>query len=138
MYITYTAPAWWAGRTRVNNAGKTVRNGVEGQLNRLDKVQNVALRTILPVWRTTPIRIMQREAATPPIEYTLDHLCELVSLRLHKLEPRHPLRLRTKKAYHSLHPTRLEKLARLCPAITQYSNPLLDSCPWETHFFGGP
>lgn len=127
--LTYAAPTWWAGRTRINNAGKTIRNGVEGQLKRLDKVQNIALRTILPVWRTTPIRIMQREAATSPIEYTLDHLCELASLRLHKLEPRHPLRLRTKKAYQSLRSTRLEKLAQLCPAGTQYSNPLLDSCP---------
>lgn len=85
--LTYAAPAWWNGRSRINNAGKTIRNGVEGQLYRLDKVQNTALRTILPVWRTTPIRIMQREAATPSIEHTLDYLCELASLRLHKLEP---------------------------------------------------
>lgn len=56
---------------------------------------------------------------------------------LHKLEPRHPLRLRTRKAYLSLHPTRLKKLAQLCPASTQYSDPLLDSCPWEKHLFGG-
>ncbi len=48
-----------------------------------------------------------------------------------------PLRLRTEKAYDSLHPTRLEKLAQRCPATTQYSNPLLDSCPWEGHLFGG-
>ncbi len=124
--LTYAAPAWWAGRTRISNAGKSVRSGVEGQLKRLDKVQNIALRTILPVWRTTPIKIMQREAATPPIEYTLDHLCQLASLRLHKLKPRHPLRVRTKKAVYNPHPTRLEKLALLCPTITQYSNPLLD------------
>ena len=61
---------------------------------------------------------MQREAATPPIEHTLDYLCELASLKLHKLEPRHPLRLRTKKAYDSLHPTRLEKLAQRFPETT--------------------
>lgn len=85
--LTYAAPAWWHGRSRINNAGKTIRNGVEGQLCRLEKVQNTALRTILPVWRTTPIRIMQREAATPPIEHTLNYLCELASLRLHKLNP---------------------------------------------------
>lgn len=45
LILTYAAPAWWAGRNRVNNGGKTVRNGVEGQLKRLDKVQNIALRT---------------------------------------------------------------------------------------------
>lgn len=70
--LTYAATAWWGGRTRINNAGKTIRNGVDGQLKRLDNVQNIALRTILPIWRKIPIKIMQREAGTPPIEYTLD------------------------------------------------------------------
>lgn len=116
--LTYAAPACWPGRTRLNKHGKTIRNGVEGQLTRLDKVRNILLRTILPVWRTTPIQIMQREAAIAPIEHTLDHLCELASLRLHKLEPRHPLRLRTRKAHASSKPTRLERMAKICPAFT--------------------
>lgn len=72
LILTYAAPAWWTGRTRLNKHGKTIWNSVEGQLTRLDKVQNIALRTILPVWRTTPIQIMQREAATALIEHTLD------------------------------------------------------------------
>lgn len=28
--LTYAAPAWWPGRTRLNKHGKTIRNGVEG------------------------------------------------------------------------------------------------------------
>ena len=135
--LTYASSTWWPGQTRVNKHGKNIRNGVEGQLTRLDKVQNIALRTILPVWRTTPIQIMQQEAATAPIEHTFDHLCELASLRLHKLEPRHPLCLRKKKAHTSFKPTRLEKMAKICPEFTQTSNPLLESEPWEPNLLGG-
>ena len=36
--LTYAAPAWWPGRTRLNKQGKTIQNGVKGQLKRLDKV----------------------------------------------------------------------------------------------------
>ena len=106
--LTYAAPAWWPDRTRVNKHGKTIRNGVKKQLTRLDKVQNIALRTILQVWRTTPIQIMQREAATAPIEHTLDHLCELASLRLHKLGNPTPLFFKNKESAHQLqtHPPR--------------------------------
>ena len=57
--LIYAAPAWSPGQTRLNKYRKTIWNGVEGQLTRLDKVQNIALRTILPVWRTTLIQIMQ-------------------------------------------------------------------------------
>ena len=84
--LTYAASAWWPGKKPLDKRGKAIRNGVE-HLNRLNKVQNIALCTILPVWRTTPITIMQREAATPLIEHNLDHLCKLASVRLHKLEP---------------------------------------------------
>ena len=80
---------------------------------------------------------MQREAATPPIEHTLSHLCELASLRLPKLEPSHPRRRRTKKAWSSIQRTRLEQLAKLCPQHTEYSNPLLQPELWEKHLFEG-
>lgn len=70
----------------------------------------------LPVWRTTPIRIMQQE-------HTSDYLCELAALRLHKLKPQYPLRLRTKKAYDSNKPTCLEELAQRCLTNTQILKP---------------
>lgn len=135
--LAYATPAWWPGRMRLNKHGKTIRNGVEGQQVQLDKVQNIALRTILPVWRTTPIQIMQREAATAPMEHTLNYLCELASFRLRKLEPRHPLCLRIKRAHTSPKPTRLERMAKICPAFTQTSNPLLEPEPWEPNPLGG-
>lgn len=56
--LTYGTPAWWPGRICLNKQGKTIQNGLEGQLKRLDKVQNITLRSIL-----------QQKAATAPIKY---------------------------------------------------------------------
>lgn len=91
LILVYAAPAWWPGKNRLDKKGKVIRNGVEGHLNRLNKVPNIALYTIFPIWWTTPITIMQRKATTPSIEHTLDHLCKLAAIRLYKVEPRHLL-----------------------------------------------
>lgn len=90
------------------------------------------------MWKTMPIPIMQTEAATPPIEHSLSHLCKLAAIRLHKLEPSHPLRRRTKKAWTSTRPTRLEQVAKQCPQQTEYSNPMMIPASGENHLFGGP
>lgn len=135
--LTYGAPAWWPDVTRTNQKGKIVQNRIQGLCEKLDKAQNIALKAILPAWKTTTTKILQREAATPPIRHTMNHLCELASLRLHKLEPKHPLRMRTKRAFAALNPTRLERLARRCPENVEFSNPLVESEPWEEHILGG-
>lgn len=137
LILTHAAPAWWPRNNRLDKKGKVIRNRVEGHLSRLNKVQNIAFHTILPLWRTTPLTIMQREVSMHPSEHTLDHLCKLAALWLYKLEPRHPLRLRTKNAQTKAHLTRLEKLAKICASYTQYSTPLLCAQPWETHLLGG-
>ncbi len=80
---------------------------------------------------------MQSEAVTALIEHTLNYLCKLASLRLHKLESRHPLCLRIKKVHTSSKPTRLEKIAKICPVFTQTSNLLLEPEPWEPNLQRG-
>lgn len=94
--LTYATPAWWPGHMQINKNNKTIRNRINSYLKKLDNVQNDAFHAILLVWKTTPVKIMQKEAVTPPIRYTFDYLCELVLLRLHRLELQHPVRLRTK------------------------------------------
>ena len=69
---TYGTPAWWPGRTWTNREGRTIQNSMESNCKKLDKAQNPALRAIFPVWRTTLIVVLQKEAATPPIHDTLD------------------------------------------------------------------
>lgn len=127
--LTYGSPAWWPDVAQTNQKGKIVQNRIQGLCKKLDKAQNIALKTILPTWRTTPIRVLQREAATAPIRHTINYLCELASLRLHKLEPKYPLRIRTKRAFTSSNPTRLERLAKRCPEHLEFSNPLLEPEP---------
>ncbi len=87
---------------------------MESNCKKIDKAQNTELRTIVPVWRTTPTVVLQMEAATPPIHHTLDYLCELAALCLHKLEVQHPLRIRTKQANTTANPSRLERPTRKC------------------------
>ncbi len=95
------------------------------------------MMNIIVLHQQTPVKILQREATTPPIHHSFDYLCELAGIRMHRLESKHPLRRKAKNRYTSSRPTRLERIAQKCPAIVEFSDPLLDSEPWETHLFGG-
>ena len=89
--LTYGAPAWRPGRVWKNKDGRDIQNGIDGHCRKLEKSENVAIRAILPVWKTTPIKILQREAATSPIYHSLDYLCELAGIKMHRLESKYPL-----------------------------------------------
>ncbi len=78
--LTYSAPAWWPGRTQTNKEGRTIQNSTEGLCIKLDKVQNIALRAMLPVWKTIPISILQKESGTPPVHHTLDYPCKMAAI----------------------------------------------------------
>ncbi len=127
--LTYTAPAWWPGCTRTNKEGRTIQNSIEGLCTKLGKVQNIALRAVLPVWKTIPISILQKEAGTPPLHHTLDYLFKMAALQLHRLEPCHLLRIKTRHALTSPNPSHLERIFQECPAEVEYSDPLLDTEP---------
>lgn len=43
------------------------------------------------IWRTTPTVMLQKEAVMLLIYYTLDYLCKLAVLCLHKLKVQYPL-----------------------------------------------
>ena len=57
------------------------------------------------------------------------------ALRLHKLETHHPLRIRTKQAHITAHPSRLERLARKCSDDVEYLDPFHKLEPWEQPLF---
>ena len=109
---------------------------MESNCPKLDEAQNTALPAILPVWRTTPTVVLQREAATPPIHHTLDYLCELAALRLHKLEVQYLLRIRIKQANTTANPSLLKSLAKKCSNEMEYLDPLHKLEPSEKHLFG--
>ena len=64
--LTYAAPAWWPGKTRVNKTGHTIQNGVERHCKKLNLAQNVALRAILPVWRGYNLAVRSWNTAHSP------------------------------------------------------------------------
>lgn len=109
---------------------------MESNCKKLDKAQNTAFRPIVPIWRTTPTIMLQKEAATPPIRHTFDYLCEPAALRLHKLKVQHLLRIRTKQAHTIANPSRFERLVRKCSNEIEYLDPLHELEPWEKHLFG--
>ncbi len=47
--LTYASTAWWPCRRRINSNGKTIQNGVDRHLKKLDKAQNIAFRAVFPV-----------------------------------------------------------------------------------------
>ena len=86
------------------------------------------MMAMLPVYRTTPIPVLQRETALPPAEIALDARLHAASVRVHRLDSHHPLRkrLRTPPGPDS----RLRRMARLTPDNAEYIDPL-QIPPWE-------
>ncbi|KAE8218743.1 hypothetical protein CF319_g7441 [Tilletia indica] len=103
--LLYAAPVWWRGLERkvtrqprprsATIPAHTVRvPGAVQQVRLTEAVQNVALRLILPVWKTTPITALQCEASLPPVRLVLDYLRALYAIRLHSLPLQHPITIR--------------------------------------------
>jgi ribonuclease HI len=126
--LCYGAEAWWPGLSRTRN-NRTVSNRVQGLVHKLEVVQNNALRGTLPVYRTTPIPALHREAAIPPIQVTLDHKAALAAARIKRLDARHPLVRRTTRPRAYEFDTRLLRTAAKA-GPTELHDPLVLP-PWE-------
>jgi ribonuclease HI len=61
---------------------------------KLETVQNDALRKILGAFRTTPIGAMQNDAALPPMDVRLEHMVRKYAIRTLSLPRSHPIRRR--------------------------------------------
>lgn len=96
----------------------------------LETVYRQAIQGTLPVYWTTPIPILHREAALPPLGHILDHRCALAHLWAAHLDECHPVcrclgrpwPTTTHLRLHNLHPSCLEGLESV--------NSLL-SPPWQ-------
>jgi ribonuclease HI len=82
--MTFGCEVWW-DRSKTHN--KTLSD-------MLTKIQNKALRWIAASFKTTPIAALELETSTPPVEIRLDRLSNGAALRLHRLDPYHPLSIR--------------------------------------------
>ncbi|KAI0995289.1 hypothetical protein K3495_g12893 [Podosphaera aphanis] len=90
---TIGAEVWWPGLTRETTRG-TVTPATSHFCNRIDKTVHLAIRSALPVWRTTPIVVLHREAGIPPARIILEGIRSRLAARLNSLDNRHPFRTR--------------------------------------------
>jgi len=76
--LSYALPVWW--------------NGKKSQIQKIEKIQNRCLRTIMPVFTTTPIHAMQVESGVPPLHIRLNHMKQRAAARLAaKTDPTNPV-----------------------------------------------
>lgn len=134
--LTFGTPAWWPCWIQTNCEGRTIQNGMESKCKKLHKAQNIAIRAILPIWKTVSTAVIQKKVAIPPIHHRLDYLYKLAALGLHKLEVQHPLRIQTKWAYTTANPSRLKRIAQKCPNKVEYIDSSQDLELWEKYLFG--
>jgi hypothetical protein len=68
--LLYGVEAWYPGSTRPQwtHHSRESCSRIQHLLQRMQKVLNISIRAILPVWRTTPIAVLHRESGIPPIE----------------------------------------------------------------------
>jgi ribonuclease HI len=81
----YGALVWW--------------NEQKHYQERLQRLQNLALRKILGAFRTSPYAAMEVEAAIPPPRVRLDRQSRSYALRVIQMPETHPIRKRTPATY---------------------------------------
>ncbi|KAJ3575723.1 hypothetical protein NPX13_g3935 [Xylaria arbuscula] len=107
----YGSEAWYAGRTKPRaraaaNDHSEVRAGVGRFIEKIDYAFTVGGRATLPVWRTTPNRVVMRDAGLPTAEVALEQALYRQAWRLRTVDSKHPLAARQKLAYTKRAPTR--------------------------------
>lgn len=127
----FAAETWWPGRTRTAR-GKPTSNLVQEHLRLLDKVVLTRARAILPVYRTTQVAVLYREARLQPPDIELNLISQTFAARTARLDPIHPLRIRAtaiaRRRDYIIQPTRLTRLLLALPK-TEITNPIAQP-PW--------
>ncbi|OAQ65636.1 endonuclease/reverse transcriptase [Purpureocillium lilacinum] len=132
--LFYGAEAWYPGEVApsVANPNRIVSTQVKHLVLRLDKVLRHAVRAALPVWKTTPIPAMHREAGTPPASIALAAQQFRFSARLKSLDGRHPLvkwaSRKPPRARHTRNPSSTRRVKPTFQSRLQRVDQLLPKC----------
>ena len=94
---------------------------------KLDLVQNIALRAILPAYTA----ILHQTAGFPPVEIVLDNIIRRFAIRLSHLDTRHPLHIRI-SSKRKAKSTYLNSRTHYLPATIAPYHPLAEA-PWSQH-----
>ncbi|RAL61072.1 hypothetical protein DID88_010413 [Monilinia fructigena] len=111
--LAYGTEAWYAGRTkppRLLRSGRstTVSARVGWHIGTLDKTLSLAVRGVLPVWRTTPTVTLYRDAGIPSAEAMLEEAKLRFALRIQTVDEAHPWQVAK---------TKVQRLGGLFPQV---------------------
>lgn len=129
----FGATTWWPDKTR-EKGNRTISNRVGTHLEMLDKVYRAASRAILPVYRTTPSVALYRETGIGPAELILESLSRRAAMRTRRLDPFHPLLIKSHKLATSPAVTRFARALKNLPPSEEIGP--ISIPPWE--IFGSP
>ncbi|KAL5614700.1 uncharacterized protein BROUX77_000537 [Berkeleyomyces rouxiae] len=87
----YGAETYWPGLHRTSSRGNQVSTRAKHLANRIEGTLRVAMRAVLPVWKTTPSSALHREAAIAPALLLLENKRQRLAARWTSLDPAHPL-----------------------------------------------
>ncbi|KAJ3499128.1 hypothetical protein NLG97_g581 [Lecanicillium saksenae] len=74
----------------------------KGNLDKIQKVLNLACKMILPTWKTTPLEFLWKEAAIPPASVLLRHFQERIAVRHATLDNAHPISKRLRQSQREI------------------------------------
>ena len=95
--LFYGLDAWLPGLDTGNSHPK--RNHIsKTNLGKIQRVLNLACRMILPMWKTTPLEFLWKEAGIPPASVLLRHIQERIAVRYGTLDKAHPIRKRLRQS----------------------------------------
>lgn len=124
----YAAETWWPGRSRTT-AGKKVSNQINTHIRHLERVISTGTRSILPVYCTTQTAVLYKEAHIRPPEIELNLIAQTFAARTARLDPKHPLQIRTKRILRNQRPnTRFARFILALPKAESV-NPII-APPW--------
>ena len=90
----YAVQVWWKGQ--------------RSYIDKLQKLQNSALRKILRVFKISFIAALQIEAAVSSSEVRLNRLCRQYALKVTTLSENHSIRKRTSYSFSSKYQTEID------------------------------
>lgn len=113
--LFYGAETWWSVPDNQPRQGP-----VRLITTAVNRVLAASARAILPVWRTTPVPILLREAGIPNASAWLKYITQRHALRIHRLDRHHPLSVRVRHLPQvSLVTTRLSRALDTIPETEQ-------------------
>lgn len=91
--LLYGAEAWWIGPSYLRD-GRQVSTRSQGLVDVIQRCIAQLARAVLPVYKTTPVAALLREAWIPPADILLEKTLLRSAVRLASADPSHPCAIR--------------------------------------------